>query len=379
MPSDRPRVVVLRGHNTNVWDLRPLEQLTDEFDVAALVTGSNLHDLAGLALPQVPVRTPRDALPAGRAAGAAAYAIGERYRGLADHLRGADIVHAAEIGTWFTAQAAALKRELGFRLLVTVWETLPWRATYRWPRERRYRETIVPAVDLCLAATERARNALVLEGIAPECVEVSAPGIDLGAFAAGPAPATPPAQHTLLSAGRLVWEKGHQDVIRAVAALRDGLVGERRGDVRLLVVGDGPEQAKLRRYADELGLGAQVELRATVPYAQMPALHRSASCLVLASLPTRGWEEQFGMVLAEAMASGTPIVAAASGAIPEVLDGYGALVEPGDWMRIARALAEGPLSRAPGTRVAAPAELLERYSATGAAQRTRAAYRKVLS
>jgi glycosyltransferase involved in cell wall biosynthesis len=379
MPSARPRVVMLRGHNTNVWDLRPLEQLADEFDIAALVTGSNLHDLGGLALPQIVVRTPRDALPAGRAAGAAAYAIGERYRGLADHLRGADIVHAAEIGTWFTAQAAALKRDLGFRLLVTVWETLPWRASYRWPRERRYRDAIVPQVDLCLAATERARNALLLEGVAPERIEVSPPGIDLGAFTAGTDPATPPPQHTILSAGRLVWEKGHQDVIRALAALRDGLAGERRDDVRLLIVGDGPEQAKLRRYADELGLGAHVELRSTVPYAEMPALHRSASCLVLASLPTRAWEEQFGMVLAEAMASGTPAVAAASGAIPEVLDGYGKLVEPGDWMSIARALLDGPLARPPGTRVAAPAELLDRYSADAAAQRTRAAYRRVLS
>ena len=378
MPAARPRVVVLRGHNTNVWDLRPLEQLADEFDVAALVTGSNLHDLGGLALRQVPVRTPRDVLPAGRPAGAAAYAIGERYLGLANHLGGADIVHAAEIGTWFTAQAAALKSKLGFRLLVTVWETLPWGGTYRWPRERRYRQAIVAEADLCLAATERARSALLLEGIAAERIEVSEPGIDLASFAAQTDPPTLP-HHTILSAGRLVWEKGHQDVIRALAALRDGLGGERRDDVRLLIVGDGPEQAKLRRYADELGLAAHVELRSTVPYSEMPALHRSASCLVLASLPTRSWEEQFGMVLAEAMASGTPVVAAASGAIPEVLSGYGTLVEPGDWMQIARALSEGPLSRDPGTRMAAPAELLERYSATAAAQRTRAAYRRLLS
>jgi glycosyltransferase involved in cell wall biosynthesis len=379
MPTGRPRVVVLRGHNTNVWDLRPLEQLQDEFDVTALVTGSNLHDLDGLGLPSAPTRTPRDLLPGGRAAGAAAYAVGERYLRLGEHLRGADIVHAAEIGTWFTAQAARLKRRLGFRLLITVWETLPWGQAYRWPRERRYRQAIVPEADLCLAATGRARDALLLEGMDAERVEVSAPGIDLDAFSTATARDAGPTGHTILSAGRLVWEKGHQDVMRAVAALRRGLADGERHDVRLLVVGDGPERDRLRRHAAELDLRADVEFRATVPYGEMPGLYRSASCLVLASLPTRSWEEQFGMVLAEAMACGTPIVAAASGAIPEVVGDYGTLVEPGDWMGIARALARGPLSREPAARAQAPTSLLERYSATAAAERTRAAYRRLLS
>ena len=44
----RPRVVVLRGHNVNVWDLRPLEQLAGEYDVSVLLTGSNLHNTDGL-------------------------------------------------------------------------------------------------------------------------------------------------------------------------------------------------------------------------------------------------------------------------------------------------------------------------------------------
>ena len=95
----RPRVVVLRGHNVNVWDLRPLERLTGEYDVSVLLTGSIMHQVEGLGLPIVPARTPRDSLPAGRAAGAAAYALGERYLGLRDQLARANIVHATEIET----------------------------------------------------------------------------------------------------------------------------------------------------------------------------------------------------------------------------------------------------------------------------------------
>jgi glycosyltransferase involved in cell wall biosynthesis len=368
--------VLLRGHNANVWDARPWESLADAYDVELLVTGSNLHETASSGVRIVAVRTPRDALPGGRAAGAAAYAIGERYLGLEARLEGATIVHAAEIGTWFSAQAAKLKARLGFRLVVTVWETLPWREAYRWPRERAYRRAVLLAADLFLAATRRAREGLLLEGVPAERIEVAEPGADLGRFSAVAAAAP---EHMVLSAGRLVWEKGHQDVLRALAALRGGLVGEPRGDVRGLIVGGGPEEARLKRYAGELGLGGAVEFRATVPYDQMPSLYAGASALALASLPTRGWEEQFGMVLAEAMASGLPIVACSTGAIPEVLGGQGTLVPAGDWMGIARALAAGPLAGEPAARTSYDAERLRHYSSEAAAERLRSAYTRLLA
>jgi len=372
----RPRVVLLRGHNANVWDARPWERLADAYDVELLVTGSNLHEVSSTALRVVDARTPRDALPGGRAAGAAAYLLGERYLGLESRLAGAALVHSAEIGTWFSAQAAKLKARLGFKLAVTVWETLPWRDAHRWPRERAYRRAVLPAADLFLAATQRAREGLLLEGVADERIVVCEPGIDVAHFAAGTAAAVH--EHVVLSAGRFVWEKGHQDVLRALAALRGGLLGEARSDVRALVVGSGPEEARLRRYTHELGLDGAADFRSTVPYAQMPALYAGASALVLASLPTRGWEEQFGMVLAEAMASGTPIVACSTGAIPEVLGGQGTLVPAGDWMGLARALAAGPLAGAPAARVPYDAERVRHYSAEAAAERLRAAYRRVI-
>jgi glycosyltransferase involved in cell wall biosynthesis len=85
------------------------------------------------------------------------------------------------------------------------------------------------------------------------------------------------------------------------------------------------------------------------------------------------------MVLAEAMAAGVPIVASTSGAIPEVLNGSGAsLFPPGDWVELARLLADGPLRAPPGTRVAYPPELVLRYSLEAAAERLDAAYRRVL-
>jgi glycosyltransferase involved in cell wall biosynthesis len=166
-----------------------------------------------------------------------------------------------------------------------------------------------------------------------------------------------------------VWEKGHYDVLRALAALRD--------PPRALLVGDGPERERLLAYASELGLGSRVEIRA-VPYAEMPSVFGAASCVVLGSLPTPHWEEQFGMVLAEAMAARVPVLASSSGAIPEVLGPGAHLFAPGDWPELARLLAAGPLAGPPGTRVEHDPELVRRYSLEAAADRLRAAYRRVL-
>lgn len=99
-----------------------------------------------------------------------------------------------------------------------------------------------------------------------------------------------------------------------------------------------------------------------------------ASCVVLGSLSIPLWEEQFGMVLAEGMAAGLDILAAESGAIPEVLDGQGTLFASGDWPRLATLLREGPLARTPGERVTYDAGLIERYSTRAAADRLATAY-----
>lgn len=84
------------------------------------------------------------------------------------------------------------------------------------------------------------------------------------------------------------------------------------------------------------------------------------------------------MVLAEGLASGTSIVAARSGAIPEVVGDSATLFDPGDWYALARALLTGPLRRAPGERVAHDPERVGRFSTSAAAERLDAAYAALL-
>lgn len=371
----------MRGPSANVWELRPWELLAPDFDVKVLVPEGNLYDVSGLRIERVPVKTLGDRMPGGRAGALATRVVGERYVGLERDLAGADIVHAAELGYWFSAQAARLKPKLGFKLALTVWETLPFRDAYRNVRTRRYRQQTLFAADRFIATTERARQALLLEGALEQRIDVCPPGIDLDRFsvAAGrhrdaDVPQGPDG-HLLLSVGRLVWEKGHQDLLRAVGLLR------RAGhtDLRVQIVGNGPERSRLEAVTRDLGLEAIVCFSGGIPNDELPGLYARASCLVLASLPTPYWEEQFGMVLAEALAAQLPILACSSGAIPEVVGEDAQLVAPGDWVGLASALAEGPLSRPPAARSSPAPERVERFSTAAAAARIRAVYEALLT
>ena len=374
----RPRVLIARGHQVNPWELRPWENLRDRYEIAYLRTESSWFDDSSLDLPARPARALRDVLPRGRLGDALVRIPGDRYVTPAIAFRGADIVHAQELGYWYTAQAARLKGRLGYRLVTTIWETIPFAGAYRNVRTRRYRQLVLRETDLFLPATERARAALLLEGAPEERVRVTPPGVDLDRFAGTDAGSGD--GQLILSPGRLVWEKGHQDVIRAVAALRQGIVpgaGEALGP-SVLIVGRGPERDRLLRYASELGVADAVEVRAFVPYEDMPALYARARCMVLASLPQWHWEEQFGMVLAEAMAASVPVIASASGAIPEVVGAGVPQFAPGDWLGLARLLAEGPLASPRGGRAEHDTGRVERFGAAAAADRLADAYEAVL-
>jgi glycosyltransferase involved in cell wall biosynthesis len=357
--------------------LLPWELLADQFDVTCIVTLSNVNEVDSVGLPKVEVKALSDLIPSRRLRTGGARAPFNRYIGLTPHLRSADIVHAVDLAPWSSVQAATQKH-LGYKLVLTIWETIPFAETFRHPLSRRNRRLSIAAADLFLAATERAREALLLEGAPRDKILVSPPGIAVDRFGAGHRDEARD-HHLLVSPGRLVWEKGHQDVLRAVAALREGLNGSEPHDVRALIVGAGPEAARLETYARELGINEAVEFRHTVPYEQMPDVYAAASCMVLASLPTRQWEEQFGMVLVEAMSAGLPIVASTSGAIPEVAGEDAAYFAPGDWLGLARALAAGPLARQPGERVTYSADRLRKFSAPAAAERIAAAYERVLA
>ena len=149
--SERPRVVVLRGHHANVGELRPWELLLDRFDIEVVTTARADQGLEGLRVPTRIAATRRARLPRGRLGTLATHAVGDAYTDVEALVRDATIVHTAELGPWFAAQPARLRRTLGFRLVVTVWETIPFCldlshvAGRREPSGRSRRDRSLPA------------------------------------------------------------------------------------------------------------------------------------------------------------------------------------------------------------------------------------------
>ncbi len=129
--------------------------------------------------------------------------------------------------------------------------------------------------------------------------------------------------------GRLTPEKG-VDVLLRAAASSPGW--------RVRIVGDGPARPGLERLAEELAVADRSEFLASLDHAELPTLYQELDVLVVPSLPTRRWLEQFCRVAVEGMASGVPVVASSSGSLPEVVGDAGMLVPPGDPDALAAAL-----------------------------------------
>jgi len=108
-----------------------------------------------------------------------------------------------------------------------------------------------------------------------------------------------PGPRLLLFVGRLGKEKNVEFLLRAFAAL-----AARRQDVHLVIVGDGPMRAELEREARRLGVGGRITFFGYVPRERVIDLYRQVDLFVFASTT-----ESQGLVVLEAMMSGTPPVA----------------------------------------------------------------------
>jgi glycosyltransferase involved in cell wall biosynthesis len=142
-------------------------------------------------------------------------------------------------------------------------------------------------------------------------------GTDTSKLAPGPSDSAlreqfgiPAQASVLLSLQRLSPLKHVEVVIQSVQRL----VERGRRDFVLLVGGRGPEEQRLKQLVRRLRLEAYVRFLGYVPEPELPRHFGLADVFCLASV-----FETFGIVLAQAMAAGLPVVAARSSAVPEVV------------------------------------------------------------
>lgn len=190
------------------------------------------------------------------------------------------------------------------------------------------RRTLAACRGVVATSTFTARRLREGYGVDPARLRVVEPGCDPAPFAAGPPAGAPP---HLLCVGSVTRRKGHDVLLRALETLRDRpwsctCAGSLRRD-------PGWADSILDRVR-EAGLDGRMHFPGEVDAAALEALYAGASLLVLPS-----HFEGYGMVLAEALARGLPVVSTTGGAIPgTVPPEAGLLVPPGDPAALAAAL-----------------------------------------
>jgi glycosyltransferase involved in cell wall biosynthesis len=220
------------------------------------------------------------------------------------------IIHTAETYTPYTHQAVELRKNGEIEKLVcTCWETIP-HANEKFARLRKWKQEAYKYIDLFHTPTQRAKQALIIEGVDPNKIVVIPYGVDLSRFHPSLSGVSRKGRPTVLTVARLEKEKGMED-IEGVAQCLPGY--------DFLVVGRGTYKFQ----------GPNIKT-ASVSYSEIHKLYQKADLFFLPSRTTPTWEEQYGMALVEAMACGLPIVTTDSGAIPEVVGDVGVIVPEGD-------------------------------------------------
>ena len=340
--ASKKRVALLRGPNLNPWEAQMFAPLWERFEMVGIASRRPNFEQAKIPFRVVQLPSIGQAVRSRWIRKMMDRIQGDHHdlQGLRTALAGFDIVHAVESSYYFTAQAARLKPQLGFRLIVTVWENIPFQLDH--PATRRIKSVVFQQADRFLAVSARARDVLIMEGAPADRVHVLMPGIDVEHFTPAPRDASLlrrygclPDDFVVLYVAHLSRQKGIYDLCVAVRQLMNDTTGR---CVRLLIAGSGPEEPAVRGFIRRLGLEGHAVLIGPHSYQDMPRIHNLADVFVLASQPTPGWQEQFGYVLAESMACGKAVVATRSGSIPEVVGDAGLLVPPADFQSLAGAL-----------------------------------------
>lgn len=169
-------------------------------------------------------------------------------------------------------------------------------------------------------------------GVDPDRVIVAPPGTDRAPLARGTRPIGAGQQVHLLSVATLTARKGHEQLVRALASLAHRawqltIVGSLERDPQVV--------ARVRAVVQAAHLEGRVRLAGEAAGRELEAYYDAADLFVLAT-----FHEGYGMVIAEALARGLPIISTRTGAIAELVGAdAGLLVEPGDELGLTTALA----------------------------------------
>ena len=214
------------------------------------------------------------------------------------------------------------------------------------------------ALDLFVAPSHRVRVRLEDAGLGPVVVVPNAvPYVDVEPTGSRVVEPGDPGRFTIGFAGRWAPEKGVGTLVEAFTR-----VAREESRAKLVLVGDGESRAAIEARVAALGLEERIELTGWLPRAEVESRLRDVAVQAVPSL----WEEPFGLVAAEALMRGTPVVASDTGGLSEVVEHErtGLTVPPGDVDALADALLRVLGDREHAARLAREGHRIavERYS-----------------
>jgi glycosyltransferase involved in cell wall biosynthesis len=187
----------------------------------------------------------------------------------------------------------------------------------RLPGRRRLARFVVQRSDALVAVSGNVRAALDAALGVESGALLQPVGVDVNRFAGEETapPELPFRDGFVLFVGRLVGIKGVAFLLHALPTLR-----ERHPGLGLVVVGGGPDEAALCEEATRIGIGDAVAFVGRRPHAEVARYLRAARAVAVPSLTGRaGRAEGMPAVVLEAMAAGVPLVATATGGIPDLV------------------------------------------------------------
>jgi len=167
-----------------------------------------------------------------------------------------------------------------------------------------------------------------------EKIRIIPMGINVNEFSRMNIKTTKP-HKTILFIGRLIDLKGVHILIKAMK-----VEISRNNNVQLIIIGDGPKRKNLEQCAKNLGISSSINFLGNQGRDNLLLYYQIADVFVLPSIKYKNQAEGLGVVLLEAMASGTPVIGSNTGGIPDIIeDGVnGLLVIPGDPESLAKAI-----------------------------------------
>ena len=226
------------------------------------------------------------------------------------------IAHVLEVNAPLVDEAA---RYRGLRDVDT------WRA-----RER----SLLSAADAVVAVSPSIRAHAIRCGVAPDRAVVVHNGVDLEPFES--VSGEPVRQRYQLGKARVIGFAGSLKAWHGVDLLLRA-AAHVEPDVRVLIVGDGPERGKLEALAGELHIADRVVFTGAVPHHAVPE-HLAA--MTVAAAPYRRQSDFYfsPLKIVEYLAAGLPVIASEQGDLAHLVGKAGLMVRPDDAVELAEAL-----------------------------------------